>query len=76
MKTCAKICMDEHAECKNRDCRLWLDYSEDLNCTLITVTKHGPLTLREVAEREGVSFVRIKQIETQALKKLRKNGVD
>tara|TARA_B100000287_G_scaffold373736_1_gene373093 strand:- start:566 stop:706 length:141 start_codon:yes stop_codon:yes gene_type:complete len=37
---------------------------------LETVDKHGALTLREVADRLGVSFVRIKQIEDKALKKI------
>jgi DNA-directed RNA polymerase sigma subunit (sigma70/sigma32) len=33
------------------------------------------MTLREVAERIGVSFARIKQIETKALQKLKKNPI-
>tara|TARA_R100000008_G_C3537435_1_gene142841 strand:+ start:331 stop:513 length:183 start_codon:yes stop_codon:yes gene_type:complete len=55
---------------------MWIDYEEDLNCTLITVRKHGNLTLREVAVREGVSFVRIKQIEQKALEKLKKKNLE
>ena len=49
---------------------MWISYKEDLNCSLIAVKKHCIMTLREVAEREGVSFVRIKQIQDTALKKL------
>jgi DNA-directed RNA polymerase sigma subunit (sigma70/sigma32) len=30
------------------------------------------MTLREVAERLGISFARVKQIETKALNKLKK----
>ena len=55
------------SECK---CRQWLDYEEDLNCTLIAVDKHGPMTLREVGDRLGISFVRVKQLQDIALAKL------
>ena len=54
-------------ECK---CRQWLDYEEDLNCTLVAVDKHGPMTLRETGDRLGISFVRVKQIQDVALAKL------
>jgi DNA-directed RNA polymerase sigma subunit (sigma70/sigma32) len=30
------------------------------------------MTLREVAERLGISFARVKQIETQAMNKIKK----
>jgi len=49
---------------------MWMDYKEDLNCTLIAVEKHGKMTLREVAKRMGVSFVRIKQIQDKAERSL------
>ena len=53
-------------------CRQWINYEEDKNCTLIAVEKNGNMTLREVADRLGVSFVRVKQIEDKLLKKLSK----
>ena len=56
--------------CSNSECRYWVEYPEDLNCSLISVDKHGPMTLEEVAKRIGVSFVRISQIEKKALTKL------
>jgi DNA-directed RNA polymerase sigma subunit (sigma70/sigma32) len=39
---------------------------------MVAINKHpeGNMTLREVADRLGVSFVRIKQIEEKALNKL------
>tara|TARA_Y100000310_G_scaffold342423_2_gene445626 strand:- start:440 stop:586 length:147 start_codon:yes stop_codon:yes gene_type:complete len=39
---------------------------------LIAIYENGRMTLREVAERLGISFARVKQIETQALEKLKK----
>jgi len=51
---------------------MWIDYEEDNNCTAIAAKKNGSMSLREIADRMGVSFVRIKQIEDKALVKLRK----
>ena len=58
--------------CVESQCKYWIDYESDLNCTLICADKNGPLTLRDVADRMGVSYVRIQQIEQRALKKMEK----
>jgi len=67
-------CIDEinktQKVCNNKDCRQWIDYEEDQNCVSVAVQKHGRMTLREVAKRLGVSYVRVKQIQDKALKKL------
>lgn len=67
-------CIDEINKtkklCNNEECRQWIDYGEDQNCVSIAVRKHGRMTLREVAKRLGVSYVRVKQIQDKALKKL------
>ena len=73
MRQCMIECINGGTACENRDCRQWLDYDEDLNCTLVTVEKNDTLTLREVADRMGVSFVRIKQIQDRAIEKLIKS---
>ena len=75
MKECAKKCLFASEQCQQKDCRLWLAYPNDLNSTLIAVKKTGPMTLREVSERLGISFVRVKQIESEVLNKLKKRGV-
>ena len=69
---CYKECESANECCKEKECRLWIDYKEDLNCTMVAVNNHPDnyMTLREVADRLGVSFVRIKQIEEKALNKL------
>tara|TARA_Y100000034_G_C6735449_1_gene326101 strand:+ start:472 stop:627 length:156 start_codon:yes stop_codon:yes gene_type:complete len=41
-----------------------------LNCALIAVEKNGAMTLREIADRLEISFVRVKQIQDKALLKL------
>tara|TARA_R110000824_G_scaffold323162_2_gene510083 strand:+ start:809 stop:1063 length:255 start_codon:yes stop_codon:yes gene_type:complete len=76
LQNCARHCIMESKKCKESNCRKWIDYPDDYNCCLISIYKHGgPLTLREVGERIGVSFARIKQIETQALKKMKRHSL-
>ena len=72
MKECAKRCEELNVSCPCGDCRLWIDHEEDLNCTLHAVKNNhtGELTLREVADRMGISFVRVKQIQDQAARKV------
>ena len=70
---CFDLCRKCDVPCDVKDCRQWIDYEEDLNCTIVAVNKRGPMTLREVSERLGVSFVRIKQIQDKLVEKLSKN---
>ncbi len=70
-KTCTEACIALEESCPNKDCKLWIDYEKDLNCTNIAVYNNGEMTLRDIAERMGCSFVRIKQIEDQALQKIK-----
>ena len=73
MRDCTKKCLELDVSCPVEDCRQWIDYEEDLNCTLLAVQKHGKMTFREVAKRLGVSFVRIKQIQDKSVASLAKN---
>ena len=75
MKKCAKNCINNNKNCSEKECRAWINYKKDLNCTIITIANNNeePLTLREVAERIGVSFVRVKQIEDKIFDKMKKN---
>lgn len=75
MKSCTDCCRSLNEPCPFNDCRYHIEYEKDLNCSLIAVDKHGPMTLREVGERLGVSFVRIKQIEEKTKEKLSKRIV-
>ena len=74
MRGCAEYCKKTDTECPCKECRLHIDYPEDLNCTLIAIDKNhtGELTLREVGDRMGISFVRVKQIQDQALERVKK----
>ena len=66
--------MQQNKSCKEKKCRLWINYDEDLNCTLIATNKKSNMTLAEVAKRLHLSIVRIKQIQDKALQKLQKNS--
>lgn len=74
MIDCVKECRDNNKPCENKQCRKWIDYEEDLNCCLVTIedNKNDGLTLHETAKRVGLSFVRVRQIEKQAVAKLSK----
>ena len=72
MKECARKCYIHNIGCSQSDCRLHIDYEEDLNCMDIAVYKHGEMTLEQIGNRHGVSIVRAKQIVDEALLKLKK----
>ena len=71
MRKCATDSLENDSICNKKECRLWMDYDKDLNCSLISVKKNGKLTLNEVGERLGISYVRVSQIEKQAVNKLK-----
>jgi hypothetical protein len=75
MKDCARDCYLSRVVCENQSCRLHIDYEEDLNCTLVALQQHGPMTLEEIGKRHHVSTVRIKQILDATLVKLKKTLV-
>lgn len=68
---CSRTCQNKNVDCPNDQCRHWIDFSEDYNCCLISIYENGPMTLRKIADRIGLSFARVKQIETAALKKIK-----
>jgi len=67
---CSKECMKKEKSCKKMDCKYFIEYEQEYNCSLVSIYENGPMTLREIGERIGVSFARIKQIESAALKKI------
>ena len=73
MLPCSRACRLKDVSCPNNECRHWIDFEEDHNCCLIAIYENGPMTLRKIADRIGLSFARVKQIETAALKKLKSN---
>jgi hypothetical protein len=72
LRPCSRKCIELEESCPHEDCRMWIDYEEEHNCTLVSVYEKGSLTLRQVGERLGISFARVKQIEEKALLKMKR----
>ena len=76
MKKCSGVCYRNDTDCQSEECRYWINFSEDNNCSLLSIYKNGKMNLREIAMREGISYARVKQIQDAALAKLKKRGLD
>ena len=70
MKKCLQTCKEMGTPCPIIECRYWIEYPDENNCVFETVGTMGSLTLRETADRLGISYVRVKQIQDKALKKI------
>ena len=68
--------MKKNKSCDIKECKYFIDYKKDFNCCLVSIYENGPMTLREIGERIGVSFARIKQIESEALKKIKNSPLN
>ena len=68
---CSAECVIKNVCCEKSDCRDWIDYKNEHNCSKISIYLHGRMTLKQVAERLGISIARVKQIETKALSRLK-----
>ena len=71
---CAEACKKSKSPCKQKDCRMWIDYDDDLNCVDIAVEKNGPMGLKQIGARLGISYVRVTQIEKEVLRKIKKTN--
>ena len=74
--SCSRECMEKEKSCKKIDCRHFINYEQEYNCCLVSIYENGPMTLREIGDRIGVSFARIKQIESAALKKIKNSPLN
>ena len=70
MKKCLETCRKLKTACPIEDCRYWINFEEELNCTFESVRAHNSMTLREVAERLNISYVRVKQIQDEVINKI------
>mgnify|MGYP003116225939 CR=1 FL=1 len=67
---CSARCFLSKEPCQSKDCRNWIDYKDEQNCSLVSIYLNGRMTLKQVSERLGVSIPRVKQIESKAIEKL------
>ena len=72
MRECIKECLQKSNSCENRECRMWMDHDESLNCCLYSIEENGKHTLEQISKRIGTSTVNVFQIEKKALRKLKK----
>ena len=55
---------------------MWIDYEQDKNCCLVSIEEKGKdgsdkgLTLHEVADRLKINYLKVRQIEINAIRKL------
>ncbi len=70
---CSRKCIELNVDCPHDNCKHWINYSKENNCSLISIKRNGSMTLRQIAERLHLSFARIKQIETKAINKIKKH---
>ena len=75
LKPSSRECISKKKNCAQKDCRMFIDFEEEYNCTLIAIYENGPMTLRQIGDRLGISFARVKQIETIALTKMKGNSL-
>lgn len=68
---CSRECLRKKRSCSKIDCKHFIQYGDEYNCSLISIHKNGRMTLREVGDRLRISFARVKQIESAALKKIK-----
>jgi hypothetical protein len=73
--SCSRKCLKEQKCCDKIECKFFVDYESEYNCCLISIYENGPMTLREIGDRLGISFARVKQIESQALKKINNSSL-
>ena len=76
MKKCCALYHENNLDCERKECRYWINFPEDNNCSLLSIYKNGKMNLREIAMREGISYARVKQIQDAALVKLKKRGLN
>jgi hypothetical protein len=69
---CSELCKKLKVDCPNSDCRMWIDFPKESNCCLISIDEKvkGGLTLHEVAARLDLNYLKVRQIEMRALKRL------
>ena len=53
---CAQQCLKDKECCGASGCRYHIDYEDEFNCSLISIYENGPMSLREIAKREGLFF--------------------
>ena len=70
---CSRDCMKKKKKCPQVQCKHFIHYEDEYNCSLISIHKNGRMTLREVGDRLRISFARVKQIKAKITRLLTHN---
>jgi hypothetical protein len=70
MKKCLETCQKLNVSCPIKECRYWIKFEKDKNCIFQSISDNDSMTLREIADRLDISYVRVKQIQDKTLKKI------
>jgi len=73
VKYCMSQCILKNRGCGNNECRHWVNYEEDFNCTLVSVKENGDMTLSEISERTGSSVYEVRETLKKALRRIKFN---
>ena len=68
---CYEYSAKNNQNCKNKNCRYWIDCNEYNNCALIVSKKKENMTLESIGKIFGITRMRICQIEKKAIQKLK-----
>ena len=60
---CKEDILGRESPCSKQDCRNWIKYKEDLNCCLVSVDKHGQMTL--IKRQPSKTVILSKTIQSQ-----------
>lgn len=70
MIKCLEACKQLKTSCPIKDCRYWIKYEKEHNCVFESIDRNNSMTLRQVAERLNISYVRVKQIQDEVINKI------
>lgn len=73
---CYEYCKSKSKNCKESNCRYWLDNKVTNNCTIIAAKIEKNMTLEEIGNIFKVTRMRICQIEKRAIEKIKEKLVD
>ena len=68
---CYEYCKSKNRNCKESNCRYWLDNKSTKNCTIIAAKIEKNMTLEEIGNIFKVTRMRICQIEKRAIEKIK-----
>lgn len=68
---CYEYSTKNNQNCKNKECRYWVNCSDYNNCGLIIAKKKENMTLESIGKIFGITRMRICQIEKKAIQKLK-----